>query len=131
MPSRYRVFPDFLRQREQRIGGFVTLPQMGVGMGGMMALIVAAKASLWLVVPCVLLTALGMYAAAPIEGELRAVRWLMPLRMLLNRERLTHFHAFPTSRLGGEPDVVPLVVYGDDGAAMLTAEVLPDELGGL
>ena len=120
----YRVFPNFLRQREQRVGGVLTVPQTLVALVGMMALVTAARVSLWLTLPAAGLLGVALAAASPVEGELRLMRWLVPLRMWVARETLDHFCAFPTASRGGR-QVVPLVVRRK-GQIVLSADVPAD-----
>src|SRR5512137_280085 len=43
----YRVLPGFLRRREQRLAGLITLPQVLAGLGSLLPVYVAAQAG-WL-----------------------------------------------------------------------------------
>lgn len=117
----YRVFPNFLRQREQRVGGLLTVPQTLAGLAGLLALVAAVRVSLWLALPVLALTGLAVAATAPVEGELRVMRWLVPLRMWAARATLDHFSAFPSAARASRR-VVPLVVRRK-GQVVLSADV--------
>ena len=117
----YRVFPNFLRQREQRVGGLLTIPQTLVGLAALLALVAAVRISLWLAAPVVALGGLALVATAPVEGEIRLMRWLVPLRLWVARETLDHFVAFPTGARQSR-QVVPLMVR-HKGQIVLSADV--------
>lgn len=105
----YRVFPNFLRQREQRVGGLLTVPQTLVGLVGLLMLVAAVRVSLWLALPVAGLIGVALAGASPVEGEIRLMRWLVPLRMWVARETLDHFCAFPNAARSVR-EVVPLMV---------------------
>lgn len=116
----YRVLPGFLRRREQRIAGLITLPQMLAGLGSLLPVFIAAQAN-WLLVPVMLVFAgLAVYAMTPGEGAVHGLLWLYRLRGLAGRQ-VDARAAFPDE--APVEEAVPIVVFDAQGHVTLAAEV--------
>ncbi len=116
----YRVLPGFLRRREQRLAGLLTLPQVLAGLGSLLPVFVAAQSG-WLTMLLMLaLAGLAVYAMTPAEGAVHALLWIYRLRALVGRE-FDLADAFPVEVLAQE--AVPIVVFDEQGGVTLAAEV--------
>ena len=123
-----RMFPNFMRKREQRIKSTPFTPFQGLAAVILLPLlIIASQTSLWLSIPMVAFMAFAMYISAPVEGTFRVMLWAYYLRASFAPQSLdSKFRFF--ARLGGrEESAMPLVALRD-GRTMIAAEVMsPDE----
>ncbi len=120
----YHVLPEFLRQREQRVGGLLTPFQILAALGGLLPLLLVAQASWLCVPPMLVLVGLAVVAFHPAEGALRGLLWLFRLRALVGREIEE-----PAQFTAGDavPDEVPVVLYDGQGEVMLSASLALEE----
>ncbi len=120
----YHVLPEFLRQREQRVGGLLTPFQILAALGGLLPLLLVAQASWLCVPPMLVLVGLAVVAMHPAEGALRGLLWLFRLRALVGREIDE-----PAPFVAGDavPDEVPVVLYDGQGEVMLSASLALEE----
>lgn len=116
----YRVLPGFLRRREQRIAGLITLPQMLAGLGSLLPVFLVAQVN-WLLVPLMLVLAgVAVYAMTPAEGAMHGLLWLYRLRGVVGRE-VDQGEAFPIEAL--PESAVPIMLFDEQGRVALAAEV--------
>ncbi len=127
---RVQIFPEFLRQREQRVrGGVLTVTQMLVGVTILAPLAIATSANPWLCVPAVLLFygALVFWALAPAEGGVRAMHAILGLQAAWLNRALENHHAFVGVE-ATETAVGALQVQDASGRVVLVAEIDAPEL---
>ncbi len=121
----YHVLPEFMRQREQRVGGLLTPFQILAGLGGLFPLLVAAQVSLLCLPPVLVLVGLWVYAFSPAEGVVRGLIWLFRLRAFLNSRVIPPLATFADDT--GDQTGVPLELYNADGEIALSASVPIEE----
>ena len=123
-----RMFPNFMRKREQRIKRTPFTPFQGLAAVILLPLlIIASQTSLWLIIPMLAIMAFAVYVTAPAEGTFRFMLWAYYLRATFAPQSLdSKFRFF--ARLGGREETAMPIVASRDGRTMIAAEVMaPDE----
>ncbi len=115
------VLPNFLRQREQKIGGLLTQVQMFVAVAGILPVVVAVKISGWLLIPVLLVMAVLVFGLSPAEGGYLIQKWIMPLRARFFGQTIKNWRAF--ADLGDPPTTQAPLVWHQRGKVSLAARV--------